>query len=275
MKPAIGLYVVLPLLLFFVGLSGLEGQTIRGWVLIAGDTVGVDGVTVALSTQGQEPLLQVQSDEYGFFQLPVPQPGTYTLALSRIGFRSFEGQVSVGENEMVEVELRMSEEAIPLDPLVVTARRQIQRFTLDEFYDRMERNKRRGVGNFITREEVEASSTANTTLLLATTPVLYLEPVGDHTGWSVRMRQAGTYCTPDYYMDGLLTSWERLPPMEDVEGVEIYQTDRMETVEGDYPSECGAVYVWRRSDWGHPFSLRKLIIAGGFVAAAWALSLIF
>jgi hypothetical protein len=274
MKPAIRQYVVLPILFLLASVSELDGQTLRGRVLTAGDTVGVDGVTVTLSPLGQEPVLQVQSDAEGFFQLPVPQPGRFNLSLSRIGYSSFVGEVAVGQNEMVEVEIRMAEEAIPLDPLVVTARRVIQRFTLDEYRDRMERNKRRGVGIFLTREEIENAPTANTTLLLATTPVLYLEPV-ENTSYGIRMRQRGSYCTPDYYMDGLLTSWDRLPAMEDIEGVEIYQSSRMETVEGDWPSPCGAVYVWRRSDWGTPFSWGKLVIAGGFLAAAWALALIF
>jgi hypothetical protein len=274
-KPAIRTYAVLPILLLITSFSGLEGQTIRGRVLLAGDTVGVDGVTIELAPVGQATLVQTQSDEGGFFQLPAPQSGRYNLALSRIGFSPFVGAVAIGENEMVEVEIRMAEQAIPLDPLVITARRTIQPHTLDEYYDRMERNKRRGVGNFLTREEVENAPTASTPLLLATTPTLYLEPTGN-TGYGIRMRSAGSYCTPEFYLDGLLTSWERLPPMEEIEGVEIYRTSsHFEVVEGYYPSDCGAVFLWRRADWGNPFKWGKLVLAGGFVALAAVLVSIF
>ena len=258
------------LLLYAVG--PLEAQSLLGRVLVAGDTVGVDGVSVTLLDQEGQPLLQVQSDPAGWFRIPLEAPGRYALSLSRLGYRSFEAEFVVGNREMVEVELRMAEEAIPLEPLVVTARREIRLGTLDEFYDRMERNKRRGMGRFITREDVDNTPVATTAHLLATIPGVYMVPAGN-TGWVVRMRERGEYCTPDYYLDGLLTSWDRLPPMEDIEGVELYRT-RFELVDGYWPSTCGVVFLWRRPDWGNPFSWSRLIMAGGFVSAALLFALI-
>lgn len=240
----------------------LGGQTIRGRVLAAGDTVGVGGVTLTLMDEDRSPLLRVQSDEAGFFRIPAPTAGRFRLSLERLGFSPFEAEVVVGEKELVEVEIRVAPAAILLDPLVVTARRRIRMGTLDEFYDRMERNRRRGVGFFITREEVENTPTANTSFLLGTVPNVFLRPAGN-ASWTVQMREGGGYCTPDYYLDGLPTSWDRLPPLEDIEGVEIYRT-RFEQVEGYWPSRCGAVFMWRRTDWGNPFSWSRLFIAGGF-----------
>jgi len=264
--------VLLSLPILLIPLGAVDGQSVRGRVLASGDTVGVEGVTVTLLDQEGRALLRVQSDSTGLFRLSPDEPGLYSLSLSRLGYRSFTSEVEVGEREMVEVELRMAEEAIPLEPLVVTARRVIRPGTLDEFYDRMERNKRRGVGHFITREQVDNSPTATTTHLLATTPGVYMEPVGK-SGWAIQMRYRGGYCTPDYYLDGLLTSWDRLPPMEDIEGVELYRT-RFEAVEGYWPSDCGIVFLWRRPDWGNPFSWARLFVAVGFVSVALTLALI-
>jgi hypothetical protein len=137
----------------------------------------------------------------------------------------------------------------------------------------MERNRRRGVGHFITREDVESTPTANTTLLLGQVPGMFLVPSGQ-SGWGVKMRYRGDYCSPDYYLDGLLTSWDRLPPMEDIEGVEIYES-RFENVEGYWPSDCGIVFMWRKKDWGNAFSWKRLILAAGFVAIGFALSQIW
>jgi hypothetical protein len=241
--------------------------------LAEGDTVGLSGVSITLKDQGGATLAQVQGDDLGYFQIPLEKEGRYLLELGRIGLRTLTAPVAVGSREIVEVEIRMAAEAIPLEPLVVTARRPIRAGSLDEYYDRMERNRRRGVGVFITREEVENTPSANTTLLLASTPRLYLQPT-DNSDWGVRMRYQGDYCTPDYYLDGLLTSWERLPPLQDIEGVEIYR-GWGESVDGYWPSRCGAVYMWRKEDWGRPFGWQGVFIAGGLASLAVALALIF
>jgi len=261
--------------LFLTAVPPLAGQSIRGRVLVAGDTVGIDGVTVTLVNQGEHPLFRAQTDGSGRFQISLAEPGRYGLELSRIGFRPFLAEIVVGEREMVEVELRMAEEAIPLEPLIVTARRQIQLGTLDEFYDRMERNRQRGRGHFLSREDFENSPAASTTLLLGTVPGLFLEvDPSEMSGYGIMMREQGSYCAPDYYLDGLLTSPDRIPPMEDIEGVEIYRT-RFEKVDGYWPSTCGIIFMWRKPGWGRPFSWSRLVLAAGFVSIGWALSLLF
>lgn len=260
-------------LTFFTIPDPAAGQAIFGRILLAGDTTGVEGATVTLRDNNGRFLLQVQSDATGRFRIPLDFPGPFGISASRIGLRTVNAEVTLGEREMVEVELRMAPEAIPLDPLVVTARRIIRPGTLDEYYDRMERNRQRGVGRFITREEVEGSFAASTTLLLGQVPGIFLEPTGQ-SGWGLAMRYRGESCAPDYYLDGLLTSSDRLPPMEDIEGVEIYR-GRFENVEGYWPSDCGAIFMWRKRDWGNPFSWRKLFLAVGFVAIGFALSQIW
>ena len=60
----------------------------------------------------------------------------------------------------------------------------------------------------------------------------------------------------------------------DTVGVEVYRT-RFENVEGYWPSTCGIVFMWRKPDWGHPFTWGSLFIAIGFTSLAWAISLIF
>jgi len=266
------LLCLLPMFLL-LGPNPAEGQAIFGRILLAGDTVGVEGASVTLRDNNGRFLLQVQSDGAGRFRIPLDFPGPFQISASRIGLRTVDAEVTLGEREMVEIELRMAPEAIPLDPLVVTARRVIRPGTLDEFYDRMERNRRRGVGQFITREEVESSPAASTTLLLGQVPGVFLEPT-EQSGWGLAMRYRGESCAPDYYLDGLLTSADRLPPMEDIEGVEIYR-GRFEAAEGYWPSNCGAIFMWRKRDWGDPFSWRKLFIAVGFVALGFALSQIW
>jgi hypothetical protein len=87
--------------------------------------------------------------------------------------------VLIREEEVVEVELSMAEEAIPLDPLAILGRRQIRKGTRDEFYDRMARMKQRGKGRFLTREQIEARSGGNLAMLLQTLPGVWLKYRGN------------------------------------------------------------------------------------------------
>ena len=78
------------------------GQSIQGHILVEGDTLGVDGATVILTTLDGEGLLQVQSNDMGQFWLSLEEPGRYSLRVERIGFRSVRAPVQVGEREMVD-----------------------------------------------------------------------------------------------------------------------------------------------------------------------------
>lgn len=254
---------LVPVLLFFLFLSSshspLDGQTLVGRVLVSGDTIGVEGADLTLLDSEGQALLRVQSDSGGAFRMPVPGEGEYVVSVSRLGFSTLQAPIRIQEREMVEVELRMSEEAIPLEPLLVVARRRIREGTLDEFYDRMERMKQRGVGWFFTPEEIELRERMDLPTLLYQTPGVYLEP-----GRAVRMRNRGQYCIPTYYLDGIETTLLSGTHLMDLEGIEVYR-GRFEHVEGYWPSDCGMIFLWRKEDWGNPFTWRRAFFAGGLL----------
>jgi hypothetical protein len=269
MKPLCWVVIIA---LFLLGGSGpVQGQSITGRVLVAGDTTGVAGVDLLLTDSAGLAVARVQSDGSGAFRLAAPSAGSYEIVASRIGLATRRVVVEVGEREVLEVELRMAEEAIPLEPIVVVARRQIQEGTLDEFYDRMARMKQAGRGWFMTREEIEGSGAADLPFLLYRAPGVFLQPVG-HSGYAIQMRRPGAFCTPAYFVDGL-PAGGFTPVMGDLEGIEVYR-GRFESVEGYWPNDCGMVFLWRRKDWGNPFSWSKLAIAGGFAALGIALAFI-
>ncbi len=255
--------------LFFGFAEAAAGQSIHGRVLVEGDTVGVEGVDLALMDSTGISLLRVQSDGLGRFRIPVPEAGGYEVLAVRLGFASVRAGVEVGEREIVEVELRMAEEAIPLDPIVVVGRRRIRRGTLDEFYDRMDRNRQRGVGWFFTREEIERREDMRLSFFLNTAPGVFVQGSGE----SVQMRRPGRFCTPVVFVDGFETPYRELQMM-DLEGVEIYR-GRFENVDGYFPSDCGMIFLWRRADWGNPFNWGRVVVAGGLLALLIALGALF
>jgi len=245
------------------------GQSLHGRILVEGDTIGVDGAELALIDSTGTSLLRVQSDSLGMFRIPVPKAGNYEILATRLGFASVRAGVEVGEREIVEVEFRMAEEAIPLDPIVVVARREIRRGTLDEFYDRMDRNKQRGVGWFFTREDIERRENIRLPFFLFSAPGVFVQGAGE----SVQMRSKGEYCAPVIVIDGYETNYRELQMM-DLEGIEIYR-GRFEKVEGYFPSDCGMIFLWRRPDWGNPFSRGRVAMAGGLLALLIALGSLF
>jgi len=250
----------LTLLLLVCAADLVSGQSIHGRILVEGDTVGVSDAELALIDSAGTSLLRVQSDSLGFFRIPTPGAGRYEILATRLGFASVRAAVELREREIVEVELRMAAEAILLDPILVVARRQIRPGTLDEFYDRMDRNRQRGVGWFFTRDEIERKEQIQIQILLQTAPGVFLQR---YDGPPL-MRHAAEYCSPIFYLDGVETSYREILLM-DVEGIEIYR-GRLETPSGYFPSDCGMIFLWRRPDWGNPFTWGRLAIVSGLFA---------
>ncbi len=255
--------------LFVCVLEPTGAQSIHGRILVEGDTLGVDGADLALIDSTGASLLLTQSDSLGMFRIAVPEAGRYEIMATRLGFASVQVEVVVREREIVDVELRLAEEAIPLDPIVVVARREIRRGTLDEFYDRMDRNKQRGVGWFFTKEEIERRELIQLPIFLQSAPGVFLET----SGGPPLMRHQGDYCSPTIFIDGLETSYRELQ-LIDMEGIEVYR-GRFETPAGYFPSDCGMIFLWRSPDWGNPFSWGRVAIAGGLLAILVALAAVF
>ncbi len=286
--------------------TSVRGQLVRGRVLEEGSSRGVEGAEVALIDGLGRTVMLAVSDSTGAFALSVPTSGLWRLAASQLGLTTVEAEVNVGEKELVEVELTMAPEAIPLEPIVVVARRRIQQGTLDEFYDRMERMKREGVGFFFTKEDIKRRERMDLALMLQHAPGVFASPSGGGAGHLIQMAARGGLCYPDVYLDGLPLSGSRgsasgvvegpassgLYPfgdggggaagprynsisVMDLEGVEVYR-GRWEQPDGYWPSDCGIILLWRKKDWGNPFSLTTLLLVGGVsVASGLLLLLIF
>jgi hypothetical protein len=174
--------------------------------------------------------------------------------------------VLIREEEVVEVELSMAVEAIPLDPLVILGRRQIRQGTLDEFYDRMARMKQRGKGRFLTREQIEARSGGNLAMLLQTLPGVWLKYRGNSVELINPRASGGIFCTPEYFLDGLpMLGGLREIYVLDLEGVEVYR-GYSEAIHGYFPHGCGQIFLWRKSDWGNPITWKRSFLFLGLLA---------
>lgn len=100
-------------------------QSIQGRLLDAATNDPIAGATVVLLDWEESSLQRSRStDAEGAFSLRLPAPGRYHLRASRLGYRELTSPpIDVREEEILEVELRLSTEAIPLAPLTVVSER--------------------------------------------------------------------------------------------------------------------------------------------------------
>src|SRR5688572_7960215 len=100
----------------------LHAQVIAGRVLEAGSGTPVAGAQLRLLAANGSERGAVVTDSSGWFQVTLPNAGRYSLAVEHIGYARFAStMLDVPARQTVTVEIRLGRDAIPLEPLVVTA----------------------------------------------------------------------------------------------------------------------------------------------------------
>lgn len=185
---------------------------------------------------------RVLSGEDGVFHLAGLEPGTVGLSVRCLGYADAQGVVRLAPGQLLEVEVALRTEAIPLDPIVVTATRR----ALPAWAPAgLERRLLSGWGSIMMEEEIRTRSPHRVWELLVGSPV----EVHDN-GRLLRMRR--TRCTPLIYIDG---SKVLGPPGEalllvdpaDLFAMEIYQGPAETPSQWvDSQSRCGVILLWTR-----------------------------
>lgn len=247
-----------------------EAQTIRGVIVEDRTRRPVVRADVTLLEEDVEPVARARTDSLGEFAVEAPGAGRYALQVTHVSYLPYEARtVEVGDRETVTLEIRMSSSAIPLEPMVVTAR---SVSPLAEF----DRRRRRGAfGRFLVREDIEARAGSRTTELFRGLGGLTLVPVRRGRRNLLRMRSGLGLCDPAIWIDGqevqqsVSNSLDDLLSPEMIEGVEVYGS-AAEAPAQYVSGPCGVVLIWTRrgsSREGAPWSWKKLLVgAGGALA---------
>jgi len=207
---------------------------------------------------------RVTGEDGGFLFRVVP-PGTYTLTVTLLGYRTLREPLVVTEARDLQVVLRLAVSPVALDPIEVVAERQL-RGPLVGF----ERRRALGFGTYFTREDIEARAPYVLTDLLRRVPGLRVISAGQFGENAIRLRGN---CRPEIIVDGIRTSIDTdidhvLPPM-DVEAVEVYKGPEMPAQFGS--NSCGAIVVWTRvppNTGGFGITWKRVGIVAGFVLLA-------
>lgn len=231
--------------------SGVEvsGQRVEGRLIEAGTSAPVAGALVVLIDSTDAQIARSLSAGDGAFAVDAPAGGWYRLRSSRIGYTTATTEeFEIRRTETLQVQLRLDQDAIPLEPLTVTGRasQRRTRLELSGFNERM----RLGQGYFMEREDIENSNARNMAEMLRRAPGVQV--VGDPrgTGYTVRIQRGGS-CLPAVYMDGLYIGegaeelYNHLA--NDVDAVEVYTSPiRVPPAYRGRRGACGAVIIWTR-----------------------------
>lgn len=251
----------LPFFLVLLGLAGPGGsadsQTIVGRLLDGAAMQPVPHGFIELLDTASFQVAATQSDEGGDFTLSAPAPGKYLIRAEAFSYHSIEdGPVDLGAGDTARVEFFILPKPEELDPLVVEASRSEFHLRTSGFYRRQER----GMGQFITREDIDDIRPIDLSSLMVWGAMgIYLRP--NAVGVMVPAFPAGRsstesarigWCYPMYFLDGLPLMVESdemafsVHPI-DVAAVEVYAT-RSETPAQyrDPRASCGTILIWSR-----------------------------
>jgi hypothetical protein len=260
------------LLLAVAAGSPADAQSIVGTVADAETGSVLEGVHLVLVDSEGEGVAEAFTDDRGAFYLDVPSAGLWGFSAELIGYGTVASEVmEVGVEERVEVAIRMGIEAVPVDPIVVTSRIRSMNSEIQEFYDRMERGERSGMGQFITRDQIERRAGGEATDLFRTVGGVRIARGRPGRGRVIQMHGG---CVPAVFIDGTqINRFDSGDSLDDyvvvdaIEGVEVYRGAGQQVGRFHDPGGCGVVLVWTRrgTDTGGEFSWARLAAGGALI----------
>lgn len=130
-------------------------QMVRGIVTDASTGAPVKAADITVFTAEGQRMSTALSDDAGRFELVLPKGITVYLQVARIGYETVKSEsISATSRELLQLSVRLSVEAVPLQGVEVVTRRDVDP-RLQPFLDRASRYKRVGIGHIWTRAELE------------------------------------------------------------------------------------------------------------------------
>lgn len=246
--------VLVPGLFLLAGAADLRAQTLTGTLLsMEGDRPVASGVVELLRAEDAQEVAVVVTGEDGRFRLEAPEAGTY-IVRGRAPFHHplVDGPVELGEDEILEVQFRLTTSPVVLDGIEVEVEARSARLEGVGFHER----RRRGFGHFLDEEEIDRRPLYHTSDLVRHLPRVHVvqPPMGPPV---VLFRQRGSlqsssgYCRPTVYVDGFPQLGSETPvndiPSYDIAGLEVYPSQT--TVPAQYAgglTGCGVILIWTR-----------------------------
>lgn len=198
---------------------------------------------------------RVVSAENGRFRMLQVPPGQYLLIVRRIGFAPASGIVEVPRSDTVRLSYSLSRSSLLLDTVRVKERRVTMRML--EF----EQRRQQGVGQFITREQIERRGSVAAKDYLRNLSGIDVSPLaGEQFAGTIALsrREGGSLagegagaCAMQVLLDGIVMprffNLDLLPPPSQIAGIEVYAGAATVPPQFSGPDRrCGVIAVWTR-----------------------------
>ena len=208
------------------------------------DSLGRPIAGAQVSLAGRES--PAETDERGAFEVTATADGPLTVRVRRIGFHPDSMRVMVSAGQAAPLDIVLSRIAVELQAVVVMGRKHLTG-PLAGFYER----RARGIGRFLTRDDLEKQNQANMIDVLRTMPGVRVVTQGQFRR-VVRFR--GASCSPLTWVNGapLLAGEYDLDAFDprSFEGVEVYSGTASVPVQflgnRNLSGECGTIVLWLR-----------------------------
>ena len=191
---------------------------------------------------------ETRTDATGKFRLGSLPRGNVRITVRQLGFRQATDTVDLSGTVSLPIRIVLARTIQELDAIEVSEKYERHRLNLEGFYDRANR----GIGSYITRDEIVERRPLSTVDLFRTVPGIRVLRVRGIEG--IRFNSSSSLrrdCIPMLWIDG-----QRAPGMEvgdvpwhDIEGIELYKgpsTTPMQFSQGPSAIACGTVVVWSR-----------------------------
>ena len=213
--------------------------------------------------EGDEPVWSGQSDGRGRFRTESIPLGAYQLDVEALPFTPLAHPIVFSEAGIVDLRVEMVRVDYQLEAVVVSARRQ----TVLERSGFLERQER-GIGHFVTRDDIEASAALRVSDLFRRIPGARVVRGSRGGIESARVLLRGG-CAPRFVIDGMMLTGpvaiDDLVATTQVEAVEVYHGSNV-PIRYAGQSGCGVVMVWTRdpvTTEGRPLTWRRVLVAAG------------
>jgi hypothetical protein len=209
---------------------------------ITGEPIEAAAVSLRRSGMG------AVTDTAGSFLVPTTVAGEDTIEVRYVGYQTSSVPVFLEAEKTTRVVLLLSPNVVRVAELEVEIERGDFRFGVREF----ERRKAKGIGHFITREDLEAWQSRETSDALRRVPGLRVGASNTGTGREppIELSRNALSCEPVIFVDGLYLAGAHPNDVivPDIGGIEVY------TSPGSVPVQyatmasptCGAILIWTR-----------------------------
>jgi hypothetical protein len=205
------------------------------------------------------------TDSAGTFHFSPSAAGAYLLHAERVGYRSVRSaRLSLAPDDTVQVELRVSTDAVLLAPLTVVAG--ATRRVADQRREGFEwRRRTKAVGRFLGPDEIRRLNPFNATDAIQHVPFVRVSGSGYYRWLLLRKRhglEANHFCNANIYIDGALVQGvdpstmmiDQLVSARSLAAVEVYPTHS--SAPGEFPPlmdpNCGVIVLWTHPEGSTP-----------------------